>query len=341
MIRIDDVRKAALSALPDTVYQPYGDSPTVRAYTDWSMFEGAFSRGGVSPGTVKGARPAGAVPSFSFDPGSNRALAHHFSKLPSFLLWDGSGYVLSGSSRAHTTQHFFFCVEKGSEVLLEDLADTSSKSLTADVFVRPGASLRLQHIVRGSHPQYTHLRVHLGAGASLSVNLAVIGSNAHVRYEVFLNGPSASFELSGASITGRSDVITDAFVRSESNTASVRYLLLSSPGDFLVHRGVLRVEHRSSMALVDMDSAFLTAGGFVAAVPQLEVLTDDVRGASHRARDIGLDDERVFYLLSRGLGVEEAVEMYLKDVVGDLLGELAGEETVVSALRSFSGSYPR
>lgn len=340
MIHIDDVRRNAVSALPRTVYQSYGDSPTIKAYTNWSIFEDALSRDDYSIGEVIGAHPVDAIPSLTFDPASNRALAHHFSKLPSFLLWDGSEHVLSRSSQTHAAQHIIFCIQEDSSVFLEDIADLSSKSLTVDVLVRPGVSLRLEHLVRGNHPQYTHIRIHLGKGSSFSGNLAVIGSNIHVHYEAFLNGHFASFALSGASITGRSDVITDAFARSESNTASVRHLLLSSPGDFLVHRGVLRVENQSSGALVDMDSAFLATGGFVAAVPQLEVLTDNVRGASHRARDLGLGEEQVFYMLSRGLRADEIMDVYVTGLVENLLGKLGKNENIRSAIKLFSESLP-
>jgi len=338
MIHINNIRRKAEQALPNTAYQNSADSPTVRGYTDWSVFEGVLPADRYSRGEVVGVRSTAAIPSFDFAPSSHRALAHHFSRLPSFFAWDGSPHVVSKSTSGHTAHHFFLPVSCGSELFLEDIALKSSKTLTIDVFVEDGGSLHLLHLLNGTYPQYTHVRIHLGAGSSFSGHLAVIGSNAHINYEAFLYGKQASFSLSGLSITGRSDVVTDAILRSENGTVNVKHLLLSSPRDFLAHRGVVRVEPSSSGALVDMDSSFITSGGFVAVVPQLEILTDNVRAASHRARDIGLDDERVFYMRSRGLSGEDVFRTYVEHLARELLGELSSNEKASEYIRSFSGS---
>jgi len=335
------LRREAERALPDTVYQRYGDSPTVKSYTDWSVFERVLSARNYSPGEVAGASPVDSLPRFSFDPSSHRALAYHFSRLPAFFSWDGSPRVVSASRYGHSAQHFYVHVRGKRELVLEDVAAVSSKTLTLDVFIEEGGALLLNHFLHGGHPQYTHLRVHLGRGASFTGRLAVLGRNAHVRYDVFLHRRGADFSLSGLSVTGRSDVVTNATVCSERSSVNVRHLLLSSPGDFLVHRGVLRVDRPASAAAVEMDSAFITSGGFVAAVPQLEVLTDRVRRATHKVRDAGLSTEQLFYMLSRGISEETAWALYVERFAETLLGEMCRDGRVVSALRSFSKTLQR
>ncbi|NPA77095.1 MAG: hypothetical protein GXN93_05070 [Candidatus Diapherotrites archaeon] len=340
MIRLDDVRERARAVLPSTAYQPYSDSPTIRSYTNWDAFEDAFSADHWTVGRVSGATPTDAIPSLSFDPSSNRALAHHFARLPSFHLWDGSDTVALEASGNHTAQHVVFCIREDASILLKDIAPYS-KSATLDVLVRPGVSADLSLLVQGAAVQYVHLRVHLGASSSFSSRLAVVGKNTHVHYEVFLNGEGASVDVSGGSVGGRSDVITDVFTRSSNNRAYVRHVLFSAPGDFLVHRGVIRVERGAVAADVDMDSAFLTTGGLAVSVPQLEILTDDVSHAAHRSRDLSPSSEQLFYAQTRGVRSAEFMQMYVDSILRSRVGSLADEDIVISAIKSFSESLPR
>ncbi len=340
MLRLDDIRKRAADVLPTTTYQPYGDSPTIRSYTRWELFEDAFSGDAWDRGKVIGAVPVDAIPSFSFDPSRSRALAHHFSKLPAIYTWDGSKELLLESGEGHTAQHILFCVRNDAKIYIRDVS-RNSKSATLDILVRPGVSADISLLVSGSAPQYLHIRVHLGRESRFTSRLAVIGQDAHVHYEVFLNGERASTDISGGSIGGRSDVVTDVFAGSKSNRAFVRHLIFSSPGDFLAHRGVIRVERASSGAEVDMDSAFLTTGGLAVSVPQLEILTDDVVHAAHRSRDLSPDDEQVFYAQTRGLSSDAFLELYVKELLRSRVASLADAPEVQNAVKSFSESIQR
>ena len=340
MIRIADVRKRAVEAIPDVAFQPHGDSPTIKSYTDWNVFNEAMSLP-VSSGSVSGASPTDVLASFSFDPSANRMLAYHFANLPSFFMSDSDHIVLASNGDAFSLQHVLICAREKRTVRIDDIAENGPKSTTIDVLVRPDVSVSILLRVSGNHPQHLHVRYHLGNGSSLDVSSVVIGQNAHVHHEFFVNGSGASVTYRGASIRGRSDVITDVFISGDSDFARVSHGLFSAESDFLVHRGVIRVERRSSGADVDMDSAFYTTGGLAVNVPMLEVLTSDVTRASHRARDLALDEDRMFYLRTRGLSPASAEELYVSSIMRRFAGDLAEEEFVQRAIKSFAESLPR
>ncbi len=340
MIRLDDIRKRAQAALPNTAFQPHGDSPTIKSYTDWSAFEKAMSLP-VSYGVFSGVNPTDVLASISFDPAANRMLAHHFANIISFFLADSDHITLSSEKDHFALQHVLLCVRNDGTIRIDDLAESGPKSATIDVLVHPGVSSSLLLRVSGDFPQHLHIRYHLGDSSSVDVSSVVIGKNAHVHHEFFLNGSGASVRYRGASIRGRSDVVTDAFVRGSDNFARVSHALFSAKSDFLVHRGVIRVERQSSGANVDMDSAFYTVGGLAVNVPMLEVLTSDVSRASHRARDLALDSERLFYLQTRGLSLSSAEELYVSSIMRSFAGDLATRDFVKDAIRSFAESLQR
>jgi len=340
MIRVEDVRKRAARVLPETSFQRYGDSPTIRSYTDWPALEDAM-RLPVSSGSVSGVVRRDTLTSFSFDPSQNRMLAYHFANLPAAFVANDDTVVLRSEADMFALQHVLFCVNGERNITIRDLASDGPKSTTLDVLVHPGASLQMKILVSGDFPQYLHVRYHLGNDSTLSVQSVVLGKNAHAHHEFFLNGSSSSLHYAGASIRGRSDVITDAFVRGSNNTVRLSHALFSAEGDFLVHRGVIRVDRTSTGTDADMDSAFYTTGGLAVSVPTLEVLTDDVRRASHCSRDLSLGEEQMLYLQTRGLSESEILDLYVSSLLEHYAGELKDEEIVRYAIRSFSESIQR
>ncbi len=338
MISLDDLRRRAADALPHALFQPYGDSPTIRSYTDWSVFEKLFGLPPAEP-EVSGATTSNSIPSVSFDPAAHRMLAFHFSRLQAFHVVGGSELYVRSIPDYFSHAHALLCVRDDRELFLDFSAADGPASLTLDVLVRPGAHVDLNILVRGVHPQFLHARYNLGGDTSISIRSAVLGQNAHVHHEFFQNGEGSRVDYSGASIGGRSDVVTDAAVYGVGSFNRTAHAVFSAPGDFVVHRGVLRVLRSATGADVDMDSAFLTTGGLAASVPMLEVLTGNVRRASHRSRDLSMGDEQIFYLQSRGLSPSEAVELYVAEIVKERLGDrLFSSDSVVRAVRSFSES---
>jgi Fe-S cluster assembly protein SufD len=66
----------------------------------------------------------------------------------------------------------------------------------------------------------------------------------------------------------------------------------------------------------------LTDGARADSVPNLEILTGEVAGAGHASANGRLDDEHIFYLMSRGIPRDEARRLVIRGFFGELLARI-------------------
>jgi len=66
----------------------------------------------------------------------------------------------------------------------------------------------------------------------------------------------------------------------------------------------------------------LTDGTRVDSVPNLEILTGEVTGAGHASASGRLEDHHLFYLMARGIPVEEARRLVIRGFFGQLIGQI-------------------
>jgi len=66
----------------------------------------------------------------------------------------------------------------------------------------------------------------------------------------------------------------------------------------------------------------LTDGTRVDSVPNLEILTGEVLGAGHASASGRLEDQHLFYLMARGIPVEEARKLVIRGFFGELIGQI-------------------
>ena len=74
--------------------------------------------------------------------------------------------------------------------------------------------------------------------------------------------------------------------------------------------------------------------------PELEIFADDVK-CTHGATVGQLDEDALFYLRARGLGLEQARSVLIHAFAGDLLNHIAIEADPRSARRSPAGATAR
>ncbi len=70
----------------------------------------------------------------------------------------------------------------------------------------------------------------------------------------------------------------------------------------------------------------LTDGTRVDSVPNLEILTGEVVGAGHASTSGRLEDHHLFYLMARGIPVDEARRLVITGFFGELIAEIAVPE---------------
>ena len=68
----------------------------------------------------------------------------------------------------------------------------------------------------------------------------------------------------------------------------------------------------------------LTDGARVDSVPNLEILTGEVVGAGHASTSGRLEDQHLFYLMARGIPVDEARRLVIRGFFGELVGQDRG-----------------
>ena len=70
----------------------------------------------------------------------------------------------------------------------------------------------------------------------------------------------------------------------------------------------------------------LTDGAHADSVPNLEILTGEVTGAGHASASGRLDDEHTFYLMARGIPLEEARRLVIRGFFAELISKIGIED---------------
>jgi len=70
----------------------------------------------------------------------------------------------------------------------------------------------------------------------------------------------------------------------------------------------------------------LTDGARADSVPNLEIETGEIVGAGHASTTGRFDDEQLFYLMSRGISVEDARRLVVRGFFSEIISEIADEE---------------
>jgi Fe-S cluster assembly protein SufD len=81
----------------------------------------------------------------------------------------------------------------------------------------------------------------------------------------------------------------------------------------------------------------LTDGARADSVPNLEILTGEVLGAGHASASGRLEDEHLFYLMARGIPVDEARRLVIRGFFGELIRKIGVpvlEERVAEAIEA-------
>ncbi len=72
----------------------------------------------------------------------------------------------------------------------------------------------------------------------------------------------------------------------------------------------------------------LTDGARADSVPNLEIETGEIEGAGHASSTGRFDDEQLFYLMSRGIGMQEARRLVVRGFFADIIAKIGVPEVV-------------
>lgn len=216
----------------------------------------------------------------------------------------------------------------------------------------------------------------VGEGASLSVvSLQDWADDAvHLSHQAALVGKDASFSHIAVSLGGGVVRLAPSVRYSgPGGNADLRGVYFADAGQHLEHRLLVdhnephcrsRVTYRGALqgdsahavwigdvliraAAVGTDSyeanrnLVLTDGTRVDSVPNLEILTGEVVRAGHASTSGRLEDEHLFYLMSRGIDLGEARRLVIRGFFGELIGQIEVPELAERVMTAIEAELER
>ena len=73
----------------------------------------------------------------------------------------------------------------------------------------------------------------------------------------------------------------------------------------------------------------LTDGARADSVPNLEIETGEIVGAGHASTTGRFDDEQLFYLMSRGISIEDARRLVVRGFFSEIISEISDTDVQV------------
>ena len=348
----ENVPSITREALEKLTYQKYGDSPTIRSYTKWKLFEEN------SPLRLPTEAKAGEVElkanvllsgsESKFDlpegveveegtlgfsqPEESRILGFHFYALKRAYrlkitedLVEPLVIVSHLSEKAFISHHISIEAENVKvPIIIYDMAEEGTKSIVVEL---KASNSELEILTVGKHSSLSHylLRASLGNGAKVRAFTIVKGGKmSHHREDYSLEGAKSELILRGMPMGMGSaiDYLTNVLQYGVESKSETRINGYSYREGWTVHRGVAKVFERAKGSSSEVIShvVIMDEGSFGVSVPMLEVDTGEIESASHSSSVAQFDEDALFYLRSRGLTREEALSLFVHGI-GEALSD--------------------
>jgi Fe-S cluster assembly protein SufD len=177
--------------------------------------------------------------------------------------------------------------------------------------------------------QVSHHHAQLGRDAHLThVAVTLGGSLVRLSPTVRYAGPGGDAELYGLCFADAGQHLEHRlFVDHDTPKcrSRVRYKgALQGDGAHTVWIGdvLIRPEATGTDTYEYNRNLVLTDGARADSVPNLEILTGEVAGAGHASASGRLEDEHMFYLMARGIPLEEARRLVIHGFFGELIAKI-------------------
>jgi Fe-S cluster assembly protein SufD len=85
----------------------------------------------------------------------------------------------------------------------------------------------------------------------------------------------------------------------------------------------------------------LTDGARADSVPNLEIETGEIVGAGHASTTGRFDDEQLFYLMSRGINIDDARRLVVRGFFNEIIGQINNEEIEERLMNHIDGELEK
>lgn len=240
-------------------------------------------------------------------------------------------------------------LEEGAEATM--LSETASTSVdgggfhcgSIELIVEQGARLRYVNLQNWGHEvwHFAHQKAHVGREGRLQWTIGALGARlAKVNQHVAMTGPDAEVQVNGVMFTeGRQHLSyhTHQHHQAPYCKSDLLYKVALQDRSRTVWRGMIKVDKPAQRtdAYQRNDNLMLSRDARADSIPGLEIEADDVR-CTHGSTSGRVDEQQVFYAMTRGYTRREAVRMIVAgffqqvfdritiESVRDALGEAIG-----------------
>ncbi|RMG41367.1 MAG: Fe-S cluster assembly protein SufD [Planctomycetota bacterium] len=244
--------------------------------------------------------------------------------VPRGVVLDRPLHSVLGSSAADAADfaHTLVVLDEGaSATLLEETASLNAEGSAlhvgaVELLVGRGAHLRYVQIQNWNERtwHFAHQAGRVEQDGFLQWTVGGLGARfAHIHQTVSLDGRGAGAEVNGVSFaTGRRTLsyYTQQTHCAASTRSDLLYKSVLRDRSRVVWRGMIRVEPEAQQTdgYQRCDALLLSPESRMDAIPGLEIEADDVR-CTHGATVGRVDDEQLFYCMTRGLTQHEAMHL--------------------------------
>lgn len=239
--------------------------------------------------------------------------------------------------------------EGADAMMLSETASTSAEGGglhcgSIELIVEKGANLRYVNLQNWGQEvwHFAHQKANVGREGRLQWTIGALGSRlAKVNQHVAMTGPDAEVQVNGVMFTeGRQHLSYNTYQHHQAPYCKSDLLYKTALQDRsrTVWRGMIKVDKdaQRTNAYQRNDNLMLSRDARADSIPGLEIEADDVR-CTHGSTSGRVDDQQLFYAMTRGYTRREAVRMIVTgffqqvfdritiESVRDALGEAIGQ----------------
>ncbi len=243
--------------------------------------------------------------------------------VPKRVTVDAPFYALSGMTDGGVDlTKTLVILDEGAEATM--LSETASVGPNAggfhcgsiELLVEPGARLRYVNLQNWGDQvwHFAHQKAHVAEGATLQWTIGALGARlAKVNQHVALTGRDAEAQVNGVMFTqGRQHLSynTHQHHMAPNCHSDLLYKAALQDDSRTVWRGMIKVDRdaQKTDGYQRNDNLMLARTARADSIPGLEIEADDVR-CTHGSTSGRVDDQQVFYAMTRGYTRQEAVRM--------------------------------
>lgn len=223
-----------------------------------------------------------------------------------------------------------------SKVHINTTAKENVKLASEQIRIISGSGSKIDVITTASIPQntvhYSHKQAQIGENSNvnfLDLNLGTIYSKNTIESQLIK--PNAQTKIKALSITNESsnyDLFTSATHAEKSTKSDIITRSVALDTSRTLSRGLIKINDNAngSEGYEKQEALILNKDAQANAIPNLEIHNHDVK-CSHGSTIGRIDEERLFYLMSRGIAQKDAIKLIIAGYFTPIVAQIDDQST--------------